>query len=257
MNQETGSLARIVDEINQSSFDGKTLNDSRRNEVAVEIASTVGKPGSYGGMFAPSDSDFEFGVRTFTGEPLRSRAGVGHVLGEEACRSLILLNAPHPAAKAALVQATHGMLQRLRLSEARGLLTGHILLRNLFCGLLETSRCRRSGQERRKDDGGYGSPQDASYWRRALEAFSIPLCSPRSERDGVRSGSGRDAVCSARLGAVDETPFLKRPVFRAKVHTLRANTGTVLVRPPARKLVPASRPPTPPGNLRAGRPTKR
>jgi hypothetical protein len=120
LSQESESLARVVDEVNRSFFHGNTLNDSRRKQLAVEIVSTVGRPGSYAGMFAPSDTDFEFGARTFTGESLRSRAGISHVLGEEACRSLILLNVAEAATKAALAHATHGMLQRLNQSEAEG-----------------------------------------------------------------------------------------------------------------------------------------
>ncbi len=120
MNQEIESLARLVDEVNQSFFYGETLNDFRHRELAVVISSTVGKPGSYAGMFAPSDADLELGVKTFTGEWLRSRAGIRHVLGEEACRSLILLNTPDADTRTALAQATHGMIQRLNQSEADG-----------------------------------------------------------------------------------------------------------------------------------------
>jgi hypothetical protein len=124
MTQETESLARVVDEVNDAFFHGNTLSDSQRKQLAIEIASTVGKPGSYAGMFAPSDTDVELGVKTFTGESLRSRAGISHVLGEEACRSLILLNVPDFGTKAALAQATHGMLQRLNQSEAEGYTLG-------------------------------------------------------------------------------------------------------------------------------------
>jgi hypothetical protein len=120
MNQEIKSLARVVDEVNQSFFQRKSLNNSKRKQLAVAIVSTIGKPGSYAGMSAPYDADFKVGVRTFTGEPLRSRAGISHVLGEEACRSLILLKIPDADTKAALAQATNGMLRRLNLSEAEG-----------------------------------------------------------------------------------------------------------------------------------------
>ncbi len=120
MNHATLTLAKAVEQVDRAFFYGEALNDALRNKLAVEIASTVGKPGSYAGMFAPSDADFKFGVRTFTGESLQSRAGISHVLGEEACRSLIHLNVPDLATKAALAQATSGMLQRLNLSEAEG-----------------------------------------------------------------------------------------------------------------------------------------
>jgi hypothetical protein len=63
MNRESGSLAGLVDEDNQSSFQLKPPDDSRHRHLAAEIASVVGKPESYAGTFASGDSDFELGVR--------------------------------------------------------------------------------------------------------------------------------------------------------------------------------------------------
>ncbi len=120
MSENAGSLAGAVDKINQSLFYGKTLNDSSRELLARHIVSTLGKPGSYASMFAPSSTDLEQGIRTFTGELLRSRAGISHVLGEEACRCLVLLKVPDVRTRDALALATQGMLQRLNQAEAEG-----------------------------------------------------------------------------------------------------------------------------------------
>ncbi len=117
LNVGIDSLAQVIDEVNESLFFRRILNDQRRMQLAKEIASTLGKPHSYAGMFAASDVDFELGVRTFTGESLQSRAGISHVLGEEACRCLIVLRVSDPDTKAALAKATSGMMQRLDQSE--------------------------------------------------------------------------------------------------------------------------------------------
>jgi hypothetical protein len=71
-------------------------------------------------MFAPASSDFENGVRTFTGDLIRSRAGISHVLGEEACRSLILLRVSDTGIRNALRQATLGIQERVDQAEAMG-----------------------------------------------------------------------------------------------------------------------------------------
>ena len=57
-------------------------------------------------MFAPTEGDFAAGVRLFTGETLRSRAGSAHVLGQEACRALILLDVPAAKVRTALQRAS-------------------------------------------------------------------------------------------------------------------------------------------------------
>jgi hypothetical protein len=60
------------------------------------------------------------GFRLFTGEVVRSRAGIGHLLGEESCRLLALLCVDDVAVQAALARAIDGMRGRLAEAEARG-----------------------------------------------------------------------------------------------------------------------------------------
>jgi hypothetical protein len=86
-------------------------------------------------MFAPTELDYAFGTLTFTGEPVLSGAGTGHLLSEEACRALYLLGAPlHEAHESwdaqdfqetleirkALSRARQGIFHRLEQSEAAG-----------------------------------------------------------------------------------------------------------------------------------------
>lgn len=113
----TESLGETLNAVNDAMFSQRRLTDRNRKELAGWIAQRRGKPGSYAGMFAPTDRDLRNGVRVYTGELVRSGAAIGHVLGEEACRALILLGAEDSTVKEALERATGGMLHRLRQTE--------------------------------------------------------------------------------------------------------------------------------------------
>jgi len=113
----TDSLAETLDAANDILFRRRLLAEPDREELARWIAQTSGKPGSYAGMFAPTDTDLRNGIRVYTGETIKSRAGVSHVLGEEACRALILLGVRDSMIAQALERATSGMLHLLSHSE--------------------------------------------------------------------------------------------------------------------------------------------
>lgn len=59
--------------------------------AASFIASRQGLPGSYRGLFAPTDGEYRDGVRLYTGERITSGAGTAHILSEEAMRALLVL----------------------------------------------------------------------------------------------------------------------------------------------------------------------
>jgi hypothetical protein len=107
------SLAAAVDEVNEAAFGGRILPKARREGVARWLAGRQGLAGAYAGMFAPTETDFRRGVRLFTGEEITTRAGVAHILGEEACRALIVLKAGGPTVREALSRASAGILGRL------------------------------------------------------------------------------------------------------------------------------------------------
>jgi hypothetical protein len=113
----TESLAETLDAVNDALFYRRRVTEPNRKELARWIAQRRGKPGSYAGMFAPTDVDVHNGVRVYTGEIVRSGAAIGHVLGEEACRVLILLGVEDSTIRDALERATGGMLRRLRQTE--------------------------------------------------------------------------------------------------------------------------------------------
>jgi hypothetical protein len=107
--QRSLSLAATVDEVNESFFFGRSLPLATRRKVATWIGGRQGLAGSYAGMPAPTQQDFAEGIRVFTGESVPSRVGTAHVLGEEACRALILLDAADsPAAVAECRHAAPG-----------------------------------------------------------------------------------------------------------------------------------------------------
>lgn len=113
----TNSLTLTLDAINDIIFYGHSITNSERKEVAKWIAGRQGKSDSYANMFAPTERDFKEGIRLFTGERVHSRAAIGHILGEEACRAIILLDLKEEGVQDALKKATLGMMSRIDLSK--------------------------------------------------------------------------------------------------------------------------------------------
>jgi hypothetical protein len=104
------SLAKTIDAINEAFFFGLSMPKNEKKKAALWIVARQGQRGAYGSMFAPTEKDFREGIRLFTGERITSNAAIGHILGEEACRSLILLNIRDREVYHAMQAASHGML---------------------------------------------------------------------------------------------------------------------------------------------------
>jgi hypothetical protein len=115
---DTRSLAGTIDAVSDVLFFGRRIPANEVRRVAQWLASRQGLPGSYAGMFAPTRRDCTRGIRLFTGERISSGAATGHILGEEACRALLLLDANVPVAKVALARASRSMDKRLSQSES-------------------------------------------------------------------------------------------------------------------------------------------
>ncbi len=109
----TRSLAATLDAVNDMLFFGHSLSPAQKKHTAEWIASRRGISGSYAGMFAPTAYDYQKGIRLYTGERVTSGAAIGHILGEESCRALILLNVRSKRISSALERATTSMLKRL------------------------------------------------------------------------------------------------------------------------------------------------
>ncbi len=85
------SLSKTLDNVNDLVFWGKPIDESERLEASRWIAGQYEKPRNYRGLFAPTDQDYNNGIRLFTGERITSGAGTAHILSEEAGRALLLL----------------------------------------------------------------------------------------------------------------------------------------------------------------------
>jgi hypothetical protein len=57
--------------------------------------------------------DYRRGIRLFTGEKVTSGAAIGHILGEEASRALMILDGALPEARVALKKSSKGMIKAL------------------------------------------------------------------------------------------------------------------------------------------------
>ena len=112
------SLATTLDRVNEALFFGRRIPRPEARGVALWLASRRGLPGSYAGMFAPTARDFANGIKLFTGERISSGAATGHILGEEACRAVLLLDVDEPLVREALARANRSMDRRLAQSES-------------------------------------------------------------------------------------------------------------------------------------------
>lgn len=168
------SLATLVDSIEQKRYFGQKIPARELRTAAREIASRQGLPGSYAGMFAPTQLDFRRGIRVFTGEPVRSGAATAHILGQECCRLLLKLDVKDQMVSTALARAEAGMLERLKSPE---------LINSRHVGFYCCGICT------------------ASFWRH-LAAGGLDSPKPRF-RDGLRVLAG----CRANGGRWNRFPF--------------------------------------------------
>lgn len=99
------SLAKTIDHLNEIFFYDKIINPKEKITIAKWVAGFQGKLNSYRGMFAPSEKDLK-GIRTFTGERIISNAAIRHILSQESCRALILLDVKNSRVQKALNKAT-------------------------------------------------------------------------------------------------------------------------------------------------------
>ena len=106
------SLSATVDAVNDSFFFGRTLPATTRRTTAAWIASRQALPGAYGQLFAGFPSERASGIRLFTGERVTC-ASARHILGEESCRALLLLDSREGATVAALRRALDWIAARV------------------------------------------------------------------------------------------------------------------------------------------------
>jgi len=105
---DPSSLTKTVDNINALLLTGETIAPAEGLEAARWIMSRSAEPRSYRGLPAPTPTDFEYGIRVFTGEKLLS-ASARHIMGQEAARAVWLLGRSDPAVRSAYDLATGWM----------------------------------------------------------------------------------------------------------------------------------------------------
>src|SRR4029453_18750891 len=108
----TSSLSATVDAVNAAVFDGDVLPAGRRRQVAGWIAARQGLPGAYADTFAGFPNERAKGIALFTGERIGS-ASARHILGEETCRVLRLLEVRERTVTQALARASAGLMRCL------------------------------------------------------------------------------------------------------------------------------------------------
>jgi hypothetical protein len=124
----TNSLADTIDNINDRLFYNETIPDKEKEDASFWIIEQQGEEGAYTKkMFAPTESDFQKGIRLFTGEKITSEAAIAHILGEEAIKALILMGIDKPEIKKATKEAGESMKDILKKNEQQGYNTG------MFC----------------------------------------------------------------------------------------------------------------------------
>lgn len=106
------SLSETIDAVSQAMADEVQPPARERTEIARWIASRQGQPGAYANTFAGFEHERLQGIRLFSGERVVS-ASARHILGEEACRTIIQLRVRDRAVQQALALATEGLLQCL------------------------------------------------------------------------------------------------------------------------------------------------
>lgn len=214
MRIDSGSLSKTVDSVHESAFFAFKTSPSERLEVARAIAARQGKPGAYADTFAGSDDERAGGIQVFTGEKITS-ASARHILGEEACRALLILDVRDAKVRAALQQASCGLMNCLARSEAAGQRVGRFccgkcsvgVWRHLLAGGLDRRDERLADAARLLNDArdGEGSWDRFPFWytvlalaemdpkaaRRELEYASARLTraattGPRAERYAMR-----------------------------------------------------------------------
>ncbi len=102
------SLMKTIDNFNERILFSEPISQEEKLEATRWILTQQGKKGSYRKMFAPTDADFEQGIRLFTGERLQS-ASARHIMGQEAARLIWLFGSADPIVRAAHERASDWM----------------------------------------------------------------------------------------------------------------------------------------------------
>jgi hypothetical protein len=184
------SVSATLDAVNAALFDARELPTAERSRVARWLVARQGLAGAYANTFAGFDRERKSGILTFTGERITS-GSARHVLGEEVCRTLRLLDVSEPSVVSALESAEHGLLERLERPDRRHDNPGFYccckcsigLWRNLLSGGLDrqAERLRQGLRELRARRDGKQRWQGFPFWYTALALCEMDDPKARAE----------------------------------------------------------------------------
>jgi bacterioferritin-associated ferredoxin len=176
----TKSLAATVDSANDTMFFGGAVPAAEKLRVAKWLASRQGIRHSYAGLPAPTDMDLS-GIKLFTGETIATRAGVCHILGEEALRIMLLFNVKDAAVRGAIDQANASMAARINRPDAGGYCCGKCsvaMWRSLLAGGFDNREARIAnglkGLNKHRDGKGRWARYPFYYTLLALSEMDSP-----------------------------------------------------------------------------------
>jgi hypothetical protein len=186
------SVSATLDAVNAALFEARDLPLTERRRVAGWLVARQGLAGAYADTFAGFERERKSGIHTFTGERITS-ASARHILGEETCRTLRLLNISDPAVVSALELADHNLLDRLErkrpgpLHDNPGFFCcckcSIGLWRNLLAGGLDRQpeRLRHGVRELRARRDGKHRWQGFPFWYTALALYEMDNREARAE----------------------------------------------------------------------------
>ncbi|MBN2461316.1 MAG: hypothetical protein JXB60_06880 [Candidatus Cloacimonetes bacterium] len=129
------SLAQTIENFEEKLFYRRPLTTAAKRELCYWLETRLGKSGSYNGMFAPTAKDFQEGIVLFSGDRVSSRAAIGHILGEEACRLLLIFSPDIRETIPLYKSAVREMLLLLRKGDTRRRASGFYCCGTCTCAL--------------------------------------------------------------------------------------------------------------------------
>ena len=115
---DTPTVSGVIEHINDWQLGLTRSCVGKRVQMRRLLTHQQGQPGAYAGMFAPTAGEIRDGYRVITGERM-THASARHIFAEEALRALIMMKPTTKSGKAAIENATNGLLARLANDEQR------------------------------------------------------------------------------------------------------------------------------------------
>jgi hypothetical protein len=189
-------VSQTVNAVSAALFDQQKISAAERRRVAQWLAGRQGLPGAYSDTFAGFPAEREGGIAVFTGERITS-ASARHILGEESCRVLRLLEVSDRNVQAALERACDGLMRCLQraASDPRNTNPGTFccgkctvgLWRNLLAGGLDRQeeRLRRGATHLRALRDGSGKWRKFPFWYTVLALSEMDLPEAAAELEYI------------------------------------------------------------------------